>query len=295
MKPFEQITVIGVGLLGASLAMACKEHALARRIVGFGRNRDNLEKARKLKIVDDYSTDLSKAVKGADLIVLCSPVGSFKQLAEGMAPSLKAGTIVTDVGSVKGPMVRELEKIIPSSVSFVGGHPIAGGEKSGIGAADKDLFSGAKCIITPTPNTDKAAQARVVSLWEKLGMNVCTMDADEHDYIFGAVSHLPHVIAYALMNTVAEIKTANHDQIAFFGGSGLKDVTRIAASDPVMWRDICVANKSSILGCLALYQETLGKIKASIEQGDGKSLEQMFSAANKHRLAICEKTNDHSN
>ena len=275
--------------------MACKERGLASRVVGFGRNRDNLEKARKLNIVDDYTTDLREAVKGSDLIVLCSPVGSFKQLAEGMAASLQAGVIVTDVGSVKGPMVRELEKIIPSSVSFVGGHPIAGGEKSGIGAADKDLYCGAKCIITPTPNTDKAAQERVASLWETVGMNVCTMDADEHDYIFGAVSHLPHVIAFALMNTVAEIKTANYDQITFFAGSGLKDVTRIAASDPVMWRDICVANKSSILSCLGLYQETLAKIKASIEQGDGKSLERMFSVANKHRLAMCEKTNDHSN
>ena len=269
--------------------MACKQQGLAGRVVGFGRNRDNLEKARRLNIIDEYFTDLSSAVKDADLIVLCSPIGSFKSLAEKMVSAFKPGAILTDVGSVKAPIVREIEGVVPRSVYFVGGHPIAGGEKSGVDAADKDLFRGAKCIVTPTSNTDKTALKRVVTLWERLGMKVDAMDAEEHDYIFGAVSHLPHIIAYSLMNTIAGLKTANHERIAYLGGNGLKDVTRIAASDPVMWRDICMANKESVLLCISLFQETLGKIKGQIDQGDGDSLERMFSMANEHRLAMCEK------
>lgn len=281
--------------MGGSLAMACKQQGLARRVVGFGRNKDNLEKARRLNVIDEYFTDLREAVKDSDLIVLCSPVCSFKSLVEKIVSAVKPGAILTDVGSVKGPIVREIEGIVPRTFHFVGGHPIAGGEKSGVDAADKDLFRDARCIVTPTTNTDKAALNRIVSLWESLGMKVCTMDADEHDYIFGAVSHLPHIIAYSLMNTIAELKTANHERIATLGGNGLKDVTRIAASDPVVWRDICLANKESVLRCIELFQETLGKVKKHIEQGDGGSLEQMFSMANKHRLAMCEKANDYCN
>lgn len=295
MQPFEQITIIGVGLLGGSLGLACKNQGLARRIVGFGRNRSNLEKARQLKVIDEYCTDLSSAVKGADLIVLCSPVGSFKRLVEEMIPFVKPGTILTDVGSVKAPVVEEIESIIPRAIFFVGGHPIAGREKSGVSAAEKDLYRGAKCYVTPTPNTDKAALARVISLWECLGMKVSAMDAEEHDHIFGAVSHLPHVVAYALMNTVAGIKSVKHEQIAVFGGNGLKDITRIAASDPVMWRDICLANKKSVLAGIGLFQEALDKIKAHIEAGEGDALEQVFSMANKHRLSMCENSNDHCN
>jgi prephenate dehydrogenase len=157
------------------------------------------------------------------------------------------------------------------------------------------LYLDAKCFVTPTLGTDKTALARIVSLWESLGMKVSAMDVEEHDYIFGAVSHLPHVVAYALMNTIADLKTSKHDQISTFGGNGLKDVTRIAASDPVMWRDICLTNKKSVLLSIGLFQETLNKIKAHIEAGEGDALEQTFSLANKHRLSMCEKANDHCN
>jgi prephenate dehydrogenase len=192
MQPFEQISIIGVGLLGGSLGLACKSQGLAKRVVGYGRSRDNLEKARKLNAIDDYSADLNDAVKGADLIVLCTPVCSFKALVEKMLPFVKPGTILTDVGSVKAQVVREIESLVPRTIYFVGAHPIAGREKSGVSAAEKDLYRGAKCHVTPTSGTDKTALARVVSRWEALGMKVSTMDVEEHDNILGAVSQLPH-------------------------------------------------------------------------------------------------------
>lgn len=293
MTPFERVAIIGVGLLGGSLALACKSQGLARKVVGFGRRRDNLEKARQLGVIDAYAEDLNEAVKDADLIVLCSPVGSFKSLTEKMLSSVKPGAIVTDVGSVKAPVTRDMEKLVAGSARFVGGHPIAGGEKSGVEFAEKDLFVGAKCVLTPTPNTDPAALRRIVVLWERMGATVILMDADEHDYIFGAVSHLPHVVAYALVNAVAGLRSKNHDRIAAFCGSGFKDITRIASSEPAMWRDICLANKGPVLGFIDRFQETLGKIRADIENGEGESLERAFSEANRLRSSVCEKMNDY--
>ncbi len=297
MIPFDRIAIIGVGLLGGSLALACRERGLARHIVGYGRDRNNLETAVRRNVIDAYAEDLNSAVKGADLIVLCTPVGSFETLTRMMISSVKPGAIVTDVGSVKSSVTRDLQPLIPGAVHFVPGHPIAGSDKSGIAAADKDLFAGAKCVLTPSApssgKTDQTALERVAALWKGVGMQVIYMDPEEHDYIFGAVSHLPHVVAYALVNSVAGLASEKHGPVVGFCGNGFKDVTRIAASDPAMWRDICLANKGPLLEFIDRFQEALGEIRTSIETGEGGRLERSFSMANKHRSRICEGTNDY--
>ena len=286
MSLFGQVTVIGVGLLGGSLAQTCKKHGLADKVVGFGRNRTKLEKAQSLQIIDSCETDLEAAVAKADLVVLCSPVSTMTPLVRKMVPFLQPGILVTDVGSVKKSLVGEIQALMPESVYFVGSHPIAGGEKSGFEASTPDLFQDEKCILTPTAKTNPAALEKIKELWEQIGMQVITMDVEEHDHIFGAVSHLPHVIAYVLMNTIGGISTKNHDEIASFSGKGLKDTTRIASSDPVMWRDICLSNKKQVLGLIDKFQGTLQQVRNLIENEDSQLLEQTFETAKKYRMNL---------
>jgi prephenate dehydrogenase len=286
VKLFNKITVVGVGLLGASLAKACKERGLANEISGYGRNRENLEKARTLKIIDYYSTDLSEAVKNADLIVLCTPVSAIAPLIQNMIADIRPGTLITDVGSVKDPIVREVEKLIPEGIYFIGSHPIAGGENSGLEASAANLYEGAQCIVTPTSKTDKKALEKISALWQAVGMDVTSLSPDEHDFIFGAVSHLPHIVAYALMNTLGALKTQNDHEVITFSGTGLKDITRIASSNPVMWRDICLSNRDHSLDLIDRFLVKLNEIRSIIEEGDGQGLESKFIAANKYRLKV---------
>jgi prephenate dehydrogenase len=280
------MAVIGVGLLGASLAKACKEQSLVNEISGYGRNRENLEKAINLNIIDHYSTDLSEAVKDADLIVLCTPVSTIVPLIQNMIAEIRPGTIITDVGSVKDPIVREVEKMIPEGIYFVGSHPIAGGENSGLEASTTNLYKEARCIITPTINTDTIALEKINALWQAVGMDVTSLSPDEHDFIFGAVSHLPHIVAYALMNTLGALRTQNDHEVTAFSGAGLKDITRIASSDPVMWRDICLSNREHSLDLVDRFMVKLNEIRSIIEKGDGQGLENQFIAANKYRLKV---------
>lgn len=289
MKPFQQITIVGVGLLGGSLARVCKKKGLAEKIVGFGRHSKRLEKAQEIGIIDSYATDLQAAVKDSDLVVLCTPVGTLGPLAGEMAPFIKPGCIVTDVGSVKKAVVGAIQPQLPDSVYFVGSHPIAGGEKSGFEASTADLFEQQKCIVTPTSKTNASALARVTELWEQTGMQVISLDVEEHDAIFGAVSHLPHVIAYTLMNTIGEISTKNHAEVISFSGGGLRDITRIAASDPVLWRDICLSNKKPVLSLIDKFQATLQHVRNTLENEDSQLLEQMFQTANKYRSNLAAK------
>lgn len=286
MKLFENITIIGVGLIGGSLARACRQRGLAGTITGCGRNKAKLEKGVSLKIIDKFSTDPKEAVKDADLVVVGAPVGSIAGLIREILPALKSGCIVTDVGSVKNSLVREVDGFIPDSVHFVGAHPIAGGERSGIEASNPLLFEGALCIVTPSEKTNMEALEKVVELWGNVGMKVQALDAVEHDYIFGAVSHLPHLVAYALMNTLGVLKTRNGEPITLYSGGGLRDATRIASSDPVMWRDIFLSNKQSTLELLGQFRERLDEMQDWIEKEDGESLERAFSAANKYRYNL---------
>ena len=225
-------------------------------------------------------------MEGADLVVLCAPVRAIGTLVREMAPFLKPGCLITDVGSVKASLVREIEPLVPDGIFFVGAHPIAGGEKSGFRVSSATLFEGARCIVTPTEKTDPDALKQITALWEQVGMRVSSMGVDEHDYIFGAVSHMPHMVVYALMNTLGSLKSDNHDQVTSFSGAGLKDITRIASGDPVMWRDICLSNRDSVLHCIDRFQETLSHIRDKIDRGEGESLVREFKTANKHRLDL---------
>ncbi len=286
MKLFGKMTVIGVGLLGASLARACKERGLVEEITGYGRNRENLEKARVLKVIDHCSTDLAEAVKDADLVVLCTPVTSIIPLIQNMISKIRPGTLITDVGSVKEPIVMEAEKLVPEGVYFVGSHPIAGGENSGLEASTADLYQNAKCIVTPTGKTNNKALEKISALWQAVGMQVINLSAEEHDFVFGAVSHLPHIVVYALMNTLGALRTQDDREVTAFSGAGLKDITRIASSDPVMWRDICLSNRNHSLDLIDRFQNKLDEIRSTIEKGDGQALKEEFIAANKYRLNV---------
>ena len=286
MKLFQKVTIIGVGLLGASLAKACKGRGLVDEITGYGRNCENLRKAKDLKIIDHYSGDLSEAVSDADLVVLCTPVSTIVPLIQSLVSQVQPGTIITDVGSVKESVVHSADKLMPEGIFFVGSHPIAGGENSGLESSTASLYQDAKCIVTPTEKTDTTALKKISVLWHALGMNVISLSAEEHDFIFGAVSHLPHIVAYALMNTLGGLKTPNNLEVTGFSGAGLRDITRIASSDPVMWRDICLSNRNHSLSLINRFQHKLEEIRNTIERGDGQELEKEFVAANKYRLNV---------
>ena len=286
MKLFQKVTVIGVGLLGASFAKACKGRGLVDQITGYGRNSENLRKAKDLKIIDNYSGDLSEAVSDADLVLLCTPVSTIVPLIQRLVSQLAPGTIITDVGSVKESVVHRADKLIPEDIFFVGSHPIAGGENSGLESSTASLYQGAKCIVTPTEKTDKTALKKISTLWHAVGMNVISLSAEEHDFIFGAVSHLPHIVAYALMNTLGDLKTPSNLEVTKISGAGLRDITRIASSDPVMWRDICLSNRNHSLSLINRFQSKLEEIRNTIERGDGQELEKEFVAANKYRLNV---------
>ena len=290
MVPFERVSIIGVGLLGGSLAKVMRKIGLAKSIVGYGRNKANLAEAKRLNIIDDAAPNIKLAAKDADLIVLCSPVGTIGQLIMEMAPHIKPGCLVTDVGSTKEALALEMEKLIPDGIFFVGAHPIAGSDKSGFLASSETLYEGAHCIVTPTDKTEPSALKRVIELWETIGMQVSEMSIKEHDFIFGAVSHLPHILIFALMNTIGSLKSESHDKIASFSGTGLKDINRLAGSEPIIWRDICTSNKDSILYFLDLFQETLSHLRLGIEQENGALLTQQFKIANQHRLKLISKT-----
>ena len=286
MKLFGKMTVIGVGLLGASLAKACRERGLVEEIAGYGRNRENLEKAKALNIIDHCPADLDEAVSDADLIVICTPVSTIVPLIQNLISQVKPGALITDVGSVKDPIVHGADKLIPEGKFFVGSHPIAGGENSGLEASTANLYQDAKCIVTPTEKTDKTAMEKISALWQAVGMKVISLSTDEHDFVFGAVSHLPHIVAYALMNTLGALKTPDNRDVTAFSGAGLKDITRIASSDPVMWRDICLSNRNHSLDLIDKFQNKLEEIRSTIEKGDGQELKKEFMDANKYRLKV---------
>lgn len=268
---FNRMVVVGVGLIGGSLAMAGRRNGLVKEIIGVGRGIANLKEAVKLNIIDSFRFDISEAVKGADLIVLATPVGSFERLVKQMSRSLNKGAIITDAGSVKGGMVSRIERLLPKGTYFVAGHPIAGKEKTGVKAASLTLFEGTKCILTPTKKTDASALKKIKALWKAVGAEVVLMDPMLHDKVLGAVSHLPHAAAYSIVNTAAEIKKNGNNFIAFSGG-GFKDFTRIAASSPEMWRDIFLSNRENLVNMISRYQKNLEKLKRYIKDKDSKKL-----------------------
>jgi prephenate dehydrogenase len=272
---FHKVAILGVGLLGASFSLALKKRGLCDKVTGFGRNESSLAAAKQRGVIDSFYLDPVKASADSDLVLFAMHVGSFARTAEKIAGSLKKGAIVTDVGSVKGSLVYEMETILSGRASFVGGHPIAGGEKSGIEGADAGLFEGRRCIITPTGSTDKAAMDRVVSLWRSLGADVDTMSPEEHDRVLGAVSHLPHILAYEMVNAADEIG----ESFLKYSGTGFRDVTRIASSSPELWRDVCMLNRENLIHFIDVLMRRIEAVRGYMVSADADSLEEEFRKA----------------
>ncbi len=281
---FKQVAIIGVGLIGGSLGMILKRDGLADSVVGVGRRIENLKTAVELGAIDRYVSDAKDGVRDADLVILATPVDTYERHVKEWGSSLKPGAIVSDVGSVKGALVEQAETLLPTTVRFVGAHPIAGKEKTGVAAGSVTLFKGARCILTPTTRTDPQALQAIRALWEAAGSIVLTMDPMLHDKVLGAVSHLPHIAAFALINALTEVQqtTTELDLLAYSGG-GLRDTTRIAASSPEMWRDIFLWNRDNLVVQIETYERHLQRLKQFIQAGDGPAIEQELARAKKVR------------
>ncbi len=285
MVLFNNVTIIGVGLIGGSLARVLKAKNLATRIIGAGRSRATLEEALKIGVIDSMGKGPAQSVEDADLVVLASPVGTFEKIVSEIGPYLKRGAILTDVGSVKGPVIKMIENTVPSGSHYVPAHPIAGREKSGVAESTETLFQGRRCILTPTARTDQKALTAVRDMWIAAGAEVTVMDADLHDKVFAAVSHLPHVAAFAMMCAVAELNTGTEDYIQF-SGAGFRDFTRIAASSPEMWKDICLMNRDNLVQMIDRYLFSLNRFKREISSQDEKRLERHLKESSDARKRL---------
>lgn len=269
---FDKVCIMGVGLIGGSLARKIRQENLAGKIIGYGRNEHNLQLALAKGIIDDYSMEPKVAILDAALIILATPVTAMPRIAAEISPFLDSDAIVTDVGSVKVWVVEQMERILPEKIAFIPAHPIAGSEKSGIEASRVDLFMEAKCIITPSNKTDQRSLLTVENLWEKMGSHTVRMSPREHDCLLAAVSHLPHVLAYALVGTVG-------DSALDLCGGGFRDTTRIALSDPELWRDICLINKDMVIKHLDRFIDNLNRIRLHITKENTAELGHEFLQA----------------
>jgi cyclohexadieny/prephenate dehydrogenase len=285
---YERMALIGLGLIGASIALAARKHGLVKEIAGYTRRPETRETARSLKLADSYPETAAEAVRGADLIVLCTPVGSFAALAKEIGPHLKPGATITDVGSVKTAVLRDVGPDVPSGVHFIPGHPIAGTEHSGPAAGFATLFEGRWCILTPPPGSDEAAVAKLEAFWGAMGSSVERMDAVHHDLVLAITSHVPHLIAYNIVATAADLEAVTSSEVIKYSAGGFRDFTRIAASDPVMWRDVFLNNKDAVLTMLQRFTEDLTALQRAIRWGDGDLLEQVFARTRKIRRSIIE-------
>lgn len=274
----KKLVIFGVGLIGGSVALALKKAQFTSYIVGVGRTKSSLDEALKLGVIDSAETDISKALDGADLILIAAPVAQTTAILQNIKPYLNKQTVITDAGSTKGDVLAAAHTVLGAQFSlFVGGHPIAGAEKSGVSAAKVDLFISKNVVLTPTTETNMDAIASVTQLWQACGANVSEMSAENHDGIFAAVSHLPHLLAFALVDNIAA--RPNAAQLFSFAASGFRDFTRIAGSHPEMWRDISLANKAALLNELNAYQLELNHLKQLIENEDGVGLQALFERA----------------
>jgi prephenate dehydrogenase len=279
---FNKVTILGVGLIGASFALAMKKQGLCGVIIGHGRNPENLQRAQGRGIIDSFDLDPARACIDSDLIVFATPVGSFFDITKKIRDSFKRNTIITDVGSVKGNLVHVMDSLMPEGIFFVGVHPIAGNDRSGIDRASAELFKGAKCILTPSEKTEKKALDTVASLWESFGSVILQLDPGEHDRIYAAVSHLPHLLAYMMVNTVADIDSTYFS----FSGTGFLDTTRIALSHAELWRDICILNKENVIASAEIFKQNLDRAVQYLRAVDSESLEREFRKARTLREGI---------
>ena len=280
-----RLAIIGVGLIGGSLSLALKEAGAVGEVIGCGRGKPNLEKALELGVIDKFVREPLEAVRDADVVFLATPVKTLKTVTQQCLPGLKPGAIITDGGSVKGDVARAIEPLLPEGVYFVPGHPIAGTENSGAEAAFPSLYQGKRCILTPTENTDPQALELIEQMWRTVGSDVVRMSLEKHDKILAAISHLPHMVAYSLVNAVGSYDHYEENILEYSAG-GFRDFTRIASSDPTMWRDIAETNRDALLEMMEQFEKSLAELKADIAEGNGEKLFEFFLRSKQLRDAI---------
>lgn len=278
------VAIVGVGLIGGSFALALKAAALVDRILGYDLDVENLDQALKLGVID-HACSGPEELGAADVIFLATPVLAMPAALQRIVPHLREGAILTDGGSVKGALISALEPLIPPHLHYVPGHPISGTERSGASAAFSSLYRGKRCILTPTERTDPQALAMVAALWQAIGSEVMIMDAEKHDRILAAISHLPHMVAYALVNAVGSYDRYEENILPYSAG-GFRDFTRIASSDPTMWRDIALTNRDALLEMIDRFEVDLAQLKDAIQCGDGPALYEYFLRSKLNRDAI---------
>ena len=285
---FRRLALIGIGLIGSSLARAARAQGLAGEIVCSTRRPETRDTALRLGIVDHAYADPAEAAEGADLVLLCTPVGTYAELSAAIAPALRDGAILSDVGSVKQAVVRDVGPNVPDGVHFIPGHPIAGTEHSGPEAGFAELFQGRWCILTPPPGADAQAVLRLRQFWEGVGSQVVEMDPAHHDKVLAITSHLPHLIAYTIVGTATDLEESLRSEVIKYSAGGFRDFTRIAASDPVMWRDIFLDNREAVLEMLGRFSEDLAYLQRAIRWGEGDKLHELFSRTRDIRRGIIE-------
>jgi len=292
-KPmFSRLALIGVGLIGSSISHAARRGGLVGEIVGASPTPETRRRAEELGLVAKMYADPADAVCDADLVILCSPVGTYAAIAETIGPHLRDGAIVSDVGSVKSAAVRDIAPHMPKGVHFIAGHPVAGTEQSGPEAGFAELFDGRWCILTPDGDVDGEALAKLRLFWERLGSEVEIMSPEHHDMVLAITSHVPHLIAYNIVNTAAHLERVTDKEVIKFSAGGFRDFTRIAASDPVMWRDVFLNNKEAVLEMLGRFSEDLTALQRAIRFGDGATLERLFTSARAIRRGVIHANQD---
>ncbi len=289
---YEKVALIGLGLIASSMALAVREGRLANTVTGHARTEETRSAARELGLVDQVFSTAAEAVEDADLVVLCVPVGVMGAVAEEIAPHLKSGATVTDVGSVKGAVIRDVGAHLPVGVHFIPGHPLAGTENSGPRSGFAALFDNRWCLLTPTEGTDPYALAKLRALWEGCGANVDLMDPEHHDLVLAVTSHAPHLIAYTMVGVADDLKRVTETEVINYSAAGFRDFTRIAASNPTMWRDVFLNNKEATLEILGRFTEELFDLQRAIRRGNGDHLFDYFTRTRAIRRGIIEAGQD---
>ena len=285
---YGRVAIIGLGLIGSSLCHAMRRAKLADHVVGFSTTQATRKRALEIGFVDSITSSAMEAARDADLIIFCTPVGAYAKIAAEIEPALKVGATVTDAGSVKNAVVRDIGPYIPDGVHFIPGHPIAGTEQSGPDAGFAELFDGRWCILTPVPGTDTQAIAKLAAFWESCGSKVDFMEPRHHDLVLAITSHLPHLIAYNIVGTADDMEAVTRSEVIKYSAGGFRDFTRLAASDPTMWRDVCLNNKDAILEMLGRFSEDLSALQRSIRWGDGDALFNLFTRTRAVRRSIID-------
>lgn len=289
---YQKVALIGLGLIASSMYWAIKRGGIAGEVSGYARSQATRQKAREIGLCDHICDTAQEAVKDADLVVLCVPVGAMGDLAKEIAPALKSGATISDVGSVKKDVIQTVGPHVPEGVHFVPAHPIAGTEHSGPEAGFATLFDNRWCLIVPTPESDRSAVDRLCALWKGIGANVDIMDADHHDLVLAVTSHAPHLIAYTMVGVADDLSRVTDSEVINYSAAGFRDFTRIAASDPTMWRDVFLTNKDATLEILGRFTEELFMLQRAIRQGDGQHLHEYFTRTRNIRRGIIEAGQD---